>query len=266
MPNYPHQPYGPRNYGQQPPNYQEPYGQPGYGAWGAGVQQEHVEQGAERLAFLRKVYGLFGGSVAVSAVGAMIALYAGADGVRIPPLVAVVASSPLITFLVAMGVVIGASAVRKVRGLNVVALFGMAFLLGIVFAPSLFVAQMLAARGETLSASPIRDAFLLSTVMFGGLTGYVVVSKRDFSFLGSALTMGLFVVIGAGLLNLFLGSNVLGLAVASVAVLLFGGYVLFDTWRILRTTERDAVGGAMQLYLDFLNIFLALLRIFGGRR
>jgi modulator of FtsH protease len=285
MPNYPHQPYGQQPpygqppYGQQqqqqqyPQNYQQPYGQPGYGAWGGGVPQQQVEQGAERLAYIRKVYGLFTGSVAVSAVGAMIALYGGADssvvldgGLRVPPLVAIVASSPLITFFVAIGVVLGASAVRRVRGLNVAALFGMAFLLGIIFAPSLFVAQMFAASGETLSASPIRDAFILSTVMFGGLTGYVSVSKRDFSFLGSALVMGLFVVLGAGILNLFLHSNVLGLAIASVAVILFGGYVLFDTWRILRTNERDAVGGAMQLYLDFLNLFLALLRIFGSRR
>ncbi len=279
MANYPHQPYGQPPYGQQqqqqqyPQNYQQPYGQPGYGAWGPGVQQERVEQGAERLAFLRKVYGLFAGSIGVSAVGAMIALYTGADssqlawgGVRVPPLVALVASSPLITFFVAIGIVMGASAVRKVRGLNVAALFGMAFLLGIIFAPSLFVAQMMASTGETLSASPIRDAFILSTVMFGGLTGYVAVSKRDFSYLGSALTMGLFVILGAALLNLFLQSSVLGLAIASVGVILFGGYVLFDTWRILRTDDRDAVGGAMRLYLDFLNLFLFLLRIFGSRR
>ena len=52
------------------------------------------------------------------------------------------------------------------------------------------------------------------------------------------------VILGAALLNLFLQSNVLGLAIASVGVLLFGGYVLFDTWRILRTDDRDAVGGA----------------------
>lgn len=273
---YPNQPWGPQqNYGQQQqyPQYQQPYGQQGYGAWGAVQEQPQQEAGAERLAFIRKVYALFTGSVLVSAVGAMIALYAGAEtsavswgGVKVPPLVALVAGSPIIAFVATLGVIFGASAVRFVRGVNVAALFGMAFLLGIIFAPSLFVAQVFAASGETISAAPIRDAFILASAMFGGLTGYVVLSKKDFSFLGSALTMGLFVILGAAILNIFLQSSVLGLAIASVGVILFGGYVLFDTWRILRSNSRDAVGGAMTLYIDFLNLFLYLLRILGSRR
>lgn len=275
---YPNQPWGPQQgYGQQQqqqyPQYQQPYGQQGYGGYAEVEEQTRTEAGAERLAFIRKVYALFTGSVVVSAVGAMIALYAGAEtsavawgGVKVPPLVALVAGSPIITFVATIGIIFGASAVRFVRGVNVAALFGMAFLLGIIFAPSLFVAQVYAASGETISASPIRDAFILATAMFGGLTGYVVVSKKDFSFLGSALTMGLFVILGAAILNLFLQSSVLGLAIASVGVILFGGYVLFDTWRILRSNSRDAVGGAMTLYIDFLNLFLYLLRILGSRR
>jgi modulator of FtsH protease len=165
-----------------------------------------------------------------------------------------------------LGVVFGASAVRRVPGLNVVAFFGMAFVLGILFAPALFIAQLSASTGATISASPIRDAFLLATLMFGGLTGYVAVSKKDFSYLGSALTMGIIVIIGASILNIFLGSSVLGLAIASVGLILFGGYVLYDTSRILRSEERNPVSGAMQLYMDFLNIFLFLLRILGSRR
>ena len=268
MQNYPHQPWG-----QQPSNqYPQQYPQGAWGGWGAGPRAQ-VESGAERLAFIRKVYGLFTASVVLSALGAMIALYAGAEssqisyhGVRVPPLVALVGGSPIIAFIVTLGVMFGASAVRRVRGLNVVALFGMSFLLGIIFAPSLFVAQISAGLGGTLSAHPIRDAFLLATLMFGGLTGYVVLSKKDFSYLGGALTMGIFVILGASILNIFLGSNALGLAIASVGLILFGGYVLFDTSRILRSQDRDAVGGAMQLYIDFLNIFLFLLRLLGSRR
>jgi modulator of FtsH protease len=81
-----------------------------------------------------------------------------------------------------------------------------------------------------------------------------------------ALVMGLFVVIGASVLNLFIGSSVFGLAIASVCVLLFGAYILYDTSRLLRAGERDAVGAAISLYLDFLNLFLALLRILSARR
>ncbi|MEZ4300290.1 MAG: Bax inhibitor-1/YccA family protein [Polyangiaceae bacterium] len=278
MQNHPHQPWGHhQQYQQQYPQHGQQYGygnqpQQAWG-WGAGVTQQRAETGADRLAFLKKVYGLFAASVLLSAVGAMIALYAGAEtssvmyeGVRIPPLVALVGGSPIISLVVMLGVVFGASAVRKVRGLNVVALFGMAFILGILFAPSLFVATLNAATGTTISASPIRDAFLLATLMFGGLTGYVALSKKDFSYLGSFLFMGLMVIIGASILNIFLGSSALGLAIASVGLILFAGYVLYDTSRILKAEDRDAVGGAMQLYLDFLNIFLYLLRILGSRR
>lgn len=268
MQNHPHQPWG---QGPQQHGYpQQQYGQGAWGGWGGGVQS-YGETGAERLAFLKKVYGLFGASVLLSAIGAMIALYAGGTvvegGIRIPTIVAMVSDIPWILRLVLFfGVVFGASAVRRVQGLNVIALFGMAFVLGILFAPSLFVAQFFASTGSTISASPIRDAFLLATLMFGGLTGYVAVSKKDFSYLGSALTMGFFVILGCSILNIFLGSNVLGLAIASVGLLLFGGYVLYDTSRILRSQDRDAVGGALQLYMDFLNIFLFLLRILGSRR
>ena len=92
-------------------------------------------------------------------------------------------------------------------------------------------------------------------------------SKRDFSFLGGFLSMGLWVLIGASLLSMFVGGAAFSLAIASVGVLLFGGYILFDTSRICVTlTNRDAVGAAIGLYLNFLNMFLFLLRILSSRR
>ncbi|HSN98869.1 MAG TPA: Bax inhibitor-1/YccA family protein [Candidatus Nanopelagicales bacterium] len=245
----------------------------GAGAWGTPA----IPGVPSRVGFLKKVYGLFTASVAFSAIGAMVALNAGTsvsraavDGgagrLTVPPLVALVAQHPFITLAVMLGVVFGASFVRHVRGLNVVALFGMATILGVLFAPALFVAQLRAGLGGTLSAAPVRDAFILSVVGFGGLTGYALFTRRDFSYMRGALTMGLFVVIGASILNLFLGSSVFGLAISSVAVLLFGAYVLYDTSRILQSGEDDAVGGAISLYLDFINLFLAILRILSARR
>ena len=165
-----------------------------------------------------------------------------------------------------LAVVFGASWVRHKPVINVIALLGMASILGVIFAPALFYAQLRAGMGATLSASPVRDAFLLSVTGFAGLTAYALVSRRDFSFLGGALTMGLFVVFGAAILNMFLGSSIFGLAISSVAVLLFGAYVLYDTSRLLRSEENDAVGGAIQLYFDFINIFLSLLHILSARR
>jgi len=125
--------------------------------------------------------------------------------------------------------------------------------------------------GVTLSsgspdASPVRDAFLLTGVAFVGLTGYVMVSRRDFSFLGAALNIGLWVLLGAMLLGFFVHSAAFGLAIASVGVLLFAGYILFDTWQILNSREDDAVGAALRLFLDVVNLFLMLVRILASSR
>lgn len=236
-----------------------------------------VSRVGDRTAFLKRVYGLFTGSIIFSAVGALVALNAGLAGskqfmrfggelVPVPPLVAFFGQHYIIGFLMMMGVVFGASMVRHVKGLNVIALFGMATVIGLVIAPTLFVATAAAGFGKTLSVAPVRDAFLLSVAGFTGLTAYALNTRKDFSFLGGALTMGFFVVLGASLLNLFVGSTIFSLAISSVVVLLFGAYVLYDTSRLLHSDEDDAVGGAISLYMDFLNIFLALLRILSARR
>ena len=132
----------------------------------------------------------------------------------------------------------------------------------------LWIASAMASAGLTRSASPVRDAFLLATMAFVGLSTYAHLSRKDFSFLAGFVSMGLWVVIGAGILNLFLGSSAFSLAIASVGVLLFGAYILFDTSRIRRDpSNADPIGAAIQLYLNFLNLFLFLLRLLSsGRR
>ena len=242
-------------------------------AWGAAS----VSRAASRTSFLKRVYGLFTASIIFSAIGAVVALNAGVassqaiiriggQSVAVPPLVAYFGQHYIIAALIMLGSVFGASMVRHVKGLNMLALFGMATAIGVVIAPTLFYATLASSIGKTLSASPVRDAFILSAVGFGGLTGYALTTSKNFSYLGGALTMGIFVVFGASLLNLFVGSSVFSLAISSVAVLLFGAFVLYDTSRLLHSDEEDAVGGAIQLYLNFLNIFLSLLRILSSRR
>jgi modulator of FtsH protease len=235
---------------------------------------------AEKLAFLRKVYGLFTGSLVLSSLGAVFALYFGADmskvtvdlgpAVRtVPPIVAFFMNHMFIGIGLFLGSFFAASWVRERPGVNVAALSGAAFISGLYLAPMLWLAQAMATQGQTLSPSPIRDAFVLTVLGFSGLTAYALLSKRDFSAIGGFLSMGLWVVIGAGLLNIFVGGSVLALAISSVAILLFGGFVLYDTSRMLRDpSNRDPVGAAIGLYLNFLNIFVALLRIlaFSSRR
>jgi len=228
------------------------------------------------LAFLRRVYLLFTGGVWFAVVGALVALYAGTPVdvatrggavAHVPPVVAFAMQHWFIMLLAYIGAFFGASLLRRVRGINVAALFGYAFITGLFIAPSIFVAQAMASQGHTLDASPVRDAFLLTAAAFVGLSGYTLISRRDFSNLGAALTIGLFVLIGASLLGIFVHAAVFHLAVASMGVLLFAGYILYDTSRIMRTSEDgDAVGAALQLFLDIVNMFLLLLRILSSAR
>jgi len=246
--------------------------------WTRPYAERITETPREKLVFLQKVYGLFTASLATAAVGAVIALYAGAgvsqvtlqvgaERLVVPPLVAFFLNHPIMGMLIPFGALMAASFLRFKPGINLVALFGATFISGISLGPTLFWAQLMATGGSSLSASPIRDAFLLTVMGFGGLTGYAMVSKRDFSFLRGFVSIGLFVLLGAMLLNFFIGGEAFGLAIASVGVILFGAYVLYDTSRLLREESRDAVGGALSLYLNFLNLFLFLLRILAsGRR
>ncbi|MBI5537161.1 MAG: Bax inhibitor-1/YccA family protein [Deltaproteobacteria bacterium] len=237
-----------------------------------------IASSADTVAFLRKVYTLFTLSVVAATGGAVAALYAGAEtskmtmvlsngsSVVVPPLIAFFANHWIIGGLLFLGSVYGTSAVRLKPGINVAALLGMGFISGLVIAPAIWMTQMAATSGTTLTQSPVRDAFLLASAAFLGLTTYALVSRKDFSFLRGFLTMGIWVVLGAILLNIFIGSSAFGLALASAGVLLFGGFILFDTSRMLRRPEErgDAVGAAISLYLSVLNLFLFLLTIFRG--
>ncbi|WP_437289908.1 Bax inhibitor-1/YccA family protein [Sorangium sp. So ce406] len=224
---------------------------------------------ALRIDYLKKVYGLFTASLVLSSIGAMCALYIGApdveEGGAMPPLVELFAAHPILSIGIVFGVMFGARAVRRIPGVNVLALFGMAAILGVTTAPALYMAQVAAGLGGTLSSAPVRDTFILTVLTFGSLTLGVLLTKEDLSFLASGLVMGAMVVLGAMLLNVLLGSTLLGLAIASVSVLVFGGYVLYNTSRLLHSGEEDPVGGALDLYLNFINLFSSILQILSGR-
>jgi modulator of FtsH protease len=222
---------------------------------------------AAALPYLRRVYSLFAGGVGLAIAGALVALYAGGSAEEVPPLVAWGMEHWVLAMIVYFGAFLAASFLRRKPGINVVALFAYTFVTGVFLAPALFVAQYMASRGATLDASPVRDAFLLSGAAFGGLTAYTLVTRRNFSFLGAALNVGIWVILGASLLGIFLHSQVWNLAIASVGVLLFAGYILFDTSRLLRDeNEDDAVGAALRLFLDVVNLFMFILRILSSSR
>ena len=226
------------------------------------------------LPFLRRVYSLFTLGILVSIAGAFAALYLGEPVVThyrsatfmAPPLVAFGIEHTFMLLILFMGAFFGALYARRNPQFGVIGLVGFTFITGLWLAPTLFFVQMAAAAGSTLDASPIRDAFLLTGAAFIGLTSYVFITRKDFSFMGGALSMGLWVVIGASLLGIFVHSAAFSLAISSVVVLLFGGFILYDTSKILRSDGSDAVGAALTLFLDVFNLFVALLNILSSQR
>src|SRR6478736_680229 len=117
--------------------------------------------------------------------------------------------------------------------------------------------------------------FFITAASFGALSLYGYTTQRDLSGMGSFLLMGLFGVILASLVNLFMASSALQFAISVIGVLVFAGLTAWDTQRIKEmydsmdddgTMGRKAIMGALSLYLDFINLFLMMLRLFGDRR
>jgi modulator of FtsH protease len=234
-----------QRYGQQ---QQPAWGRP-EGGWGAMRPVTAAEVGVgERMAFVRKVYALFFAATLFAIGGAGL-------GLSFPPLLRFAFEHPFIMLFAMIGGVFAAQAVRHVRGVNLVALFGFTTLTGVVISPLLYlVAQT--------NPGSILAAGALTVAIFGGLTAYVFISKRDFSFMRGMLTVGLIVVVVAALVNMFVVSSAFGFGIAAASLLLFSGFVLYDTSNIIRHYPvNEYVAGALSLYLDAFNIFLALLRL-----
>jgi FtsH-binding integral membrane protein len=224
------------------------------GAWGSLQASTAAESSlAERLAFIRKVYGLFFIATLFAIGGVML-------GFSYEPLLLFAFEHPFIMMFAMLGGVMGATAVRHKPGINLVALFGFTALTGVVISPLLYIVSL-------KNPASILQAGVLTVGIFGGLTAYAFISKRDFSFLRGLLVTGLIIVILTGLLNiLIIGSSALYFAGAVATLLLFSGFVLYDTSNIMRRyPTNEYVAGALALYLDAFNIFLELLRILNSR-
>ena len=109
----------------------------------------------------------------------------------------------------------------------------------------------------------IGTAFGGTGLIFLGLSGYALTSKRDFSFMGGFLFAGIMVVFIAAIANIFLAMPALALAVSAGIILLMSGFILFDTSRIVNGGETNYIMATYGLYLSIFNIFISLLQILG---
>jgi len=109
----------------------------------------------------------------------------------------------------------------------------------------------------------IGTAFAGTGLIFLGLSGYALTSKRDFSFMGGFLFAGIMVVFVVGIANIFLALPTLSLAISGAIILLMSGFILFDTSRIINGGETNYIMATYGLYLSIFNIFISLLQILG---
>jgi FtsH-binding integral membrane protein len=219
-----------------------------------------VQAGAQaRSAFLTQAFfWMFAGLLLTAAVAAFVQFN---DG-----LLAFAADYFIVLFLAQLALVMVISA--GIGRLNATMALGLFF----VYAASLGLTIGLIVSlytGESVVA-----AFLSASAMFGGAALYGYVTKRSLAGIGAFASMGVFGLIVAMIVNVFLGSSPLGFIISIVGVVIFTALTAWDVQRIsagnlvqaLGSVEKAAVIGALNLYLDFINLFLFLLRLTGGRR
>jgi FtsH-binding integral membrane protein len=212
-----------------------------------------VRTGEERATLVRRTYSLVLVSVLVTIVGASFALSQ-------PSLLQAVQQHPFIAFFCALAPLLIATRKKAEFPMNIGLVLLFNFAMGVIVSPALFF------YGRQ-QPGLIGQAAVLTVGAFGILTLYAFVSRRDFSAWGSFLIVGLWVLIGTMLLNFFFQNATIDLWLASVTVLLFSGLLVFDTWRLRNFYGPDEyVGASVNIYLDLLNMFMAILRITGNRR
>jgi FtsH-binding integral membrane protein len=226
-------------------------------------------------AYMIRVYNYMAAGVALTGVVAWLtfnaAVVTGPNGAitGLTSFGQMVFSGPLVIvlFLATLGLVFFMSfRIDKLQPSTALMLFMVyAGLLGLMLS-SVFLAY---------TGASITRTFFISAASFGALSLYGYTTQRDLSPIGSFLIMGLFGIILASLVNLFLKSSGLDFAISAIGVLVFAGLTAWDTQRIKEMYSaqddgtiagRKAVMGALSLYLDFINLFLFLLRFMGDRR
>ena len=211
--------------------------------------------GAERATLVRRTYSLVFASIIVTIAGA-------AFGMTQPAIMQAVVDHWFLTLVAVFAPLLLAQRWSREFPRNV-ALTGMfAFAEGVWLSPFLFLVNR-------TQPGLVGQAGVLTLGTFGALSLYATFSKRDFSAWGGFFIVGLFVLLATSILNIFFKNPTADLWIAGVTVLVFGGLLVFDTWRIVRSNTYgpdDYVPAAINIYLDLLNIFLAILRLLGGNR
>jgi len=154
--------------------------------------------------------------------------------------------------------VLGTNPTKEVAQL---CLHGFAALMGLSFAMIFAVFTM----------GSIVSAFMGAAILFGVMSFYGYFTKRSLESLGQFMFVGLIAIVIASIVNIFIGSSVMAMVISALAIIIFLGLTAYDTQQIREMVSVDTspaveVSGALTLYMDFINLFLNLLQLFGGRK
>ena len=208
----------------------------------------YIQEGAS-VQFMKQTYQLLAASMIAAAAGA----YATIDHA------AVVMQYKWFIFGAELLVLFfGLSMTRGKAGLNLAMLFLFTFLTGVSLVP------LLASLISAGNGAVIGNAFLMTAVLFGALSLFAINSKSDFSSWGKPLFITLIVVIIASLVNYFLlRSPIMHIVITAGILILFSFFTIYDTQNIANGAYDSPVDAAVSLYIDFLNMFTALLQLLG---
>jgi hypothetical protein len=225
----------------------------------AGARAAEIDVGLR--AYMQKVFGLMAAGTAVTG---LVAYFGAVSGIYVQlaqtPLIWVVVFSPLVfAFIFGMRIHAMRASTAQMLFWAFSALMGLS--LSYVF---------LAYTGTSIART-----FFIAAATFAGMALYGYTTKRDLTGIGSFLIMGVFGLLIAMLVNLFLQSSALGWAISVIGVLVFTGLTAYDAQKIkemyyagdgAEVATKKAVLGALNLYLDFINLFLFMLQFLGERR
>jgi FtsH-binding integral membrane protein len=229
--------------------------------------QVQIDQGLR--SYMLRVYNYMGAGLAITGAAAFGTFHAAVDATgALTPLGSAVFVSPLKWVLILAPLAMVMLLSFRIEKMSVSAaqltFWAYAALVGVSFA----------SLGLIYTASSIAQVFFITAGAFGALSLYGYTTKRDLAGLGSFLFMGLMGLILASLVNLWFQNGMMGMVLSAISVLIFTGLTAWDTQQIkemyyeaddVATVGRKAIMGALRLYLNFINLFLSLLRLFGNR-
>lgn len=197
---------------------------------------------------IRNTYSLLSMTLVFSAVMAFIAMN-----------IHVSSGAALIANIAAIGMLwfVLPSTANSVSGIPVI--FAITGLFGLGLGPMLNYYMK-------IDPSIVMTALGGTGVIFLGLSGYALTTRKNFNFMGGFLMVGMFVIIGASLLNIFLNIPALFLTVNAAVIMIMSGFILYETSAIIHGGERNYIMATASLFLSILNMFTALLNILGNSR